>query len=282
VHLETFGAPENQPIVFLHGGPGGDYRSMLPLAEIYDGYSLADDHFLIFWDQRGAGLSERINDPALLTPAVYLEDIEEIISRYAGEKQVVLVGHSWGGAYAAMYMNSHPENIAGAVLFEPMGFSSRVSDDFGFERAGAYTSEWINDWVWGRQFLSQSDHEQADYYLMISFTQVTMPFRYDDFYPQWRIGAAVMQHLDEENLEAKGYDFTGRLSEVDPEVLFMVGEDTEDLGLEYQQTQLGFFQRARLEIIPDAGHYEIICSRASESIAAMRDYFESLPLRDES
>src|SRR5688572_9416624 len=31
-HAETFGNPANPVIVILHGGPGVDYRSMLPLA----------------------------------------------------------------------------------------------------------------------------------------------------------------------------------------------------------------------------------------------------------
>src|SRR5512147_2073700 len=59
-HAERFGNPANPVIVFLHGGPGGDYRSMLRLAERYNGSSLADDYFLVYWDQRGAGLSERV------------------------------------------------------------------------------------------------------------------------------------------------------------------------------------------------------------------------------
>src|SRR5215213_1920024 len=46
-HLETFGNPANPVIVFLHGGPGGDYRSMLRLAERFGGRSLADDYFLV-------------------------------------------------------------------------------------------------------------------------------------------------------------------------------------------------------------------------------------------
>src|SRR5262245_60229513 len=58
-HAQAFGNPANPVIVFLHGGPGGDYRSLLKLGERFNGYSLADDYYLVFWDQRGAGLSKR-------------------------------------------------------------------------------------------------------------------------------------------------------------------------------------------------------------------------------
>ena len=36
-HLETFGDPSSPVIVFLHGGPGGDFRSLLKLGERQDG-----------------------------------------------------------------------------------------------------------------------------------------------------------------------------------------------------------------------------------------------------
>ncbi len=43
-HAETFGNPANPVIVLLHGGPGGDYRSLRALSGRYDGHSLADDY----------------------------------------------------------------------------------------------------------------------------------------------------------------------------------------------------------------------------------------------
>src|SRR5262252_8407662 len=60
-HVETRGDPSKPVIVMLHGGPGGDYRSLLRLSDRFEGYSLADDYFLVYWDQRGAGLSERVD-----------------------------------------------------------------------------------------------------------------------------------------------------------------------------------------------------------------------------
>jgi proline iminopeptidase len=43
-HLETFGNPVNPVIIFLHGGPGSDYRSMLTMRERYNGYIRTCSH----------------------------------------------------------------------------------------------------------------------------------------------------------------------------------------------------------------------------------------------
>ena len=39
----------------LYGGPGNDYRYLLSLK------ALADDYFVVFYDQRGTGLSPRVD-----------------------------------------------------------------------------------------------------------------------------------------------------------------------------------------------------------------------------
>src|SRR6478735_5139425 len=55
LHSEAFGDPDGPVIMVLHGGPGSDYRGLLPLK------ALADDGYRVaFWDQRGCGLSERL------------------------------------------------------------------------------------------------------------------------------------------------------------------------------------------------------------------------------
>ena len=98
-HLQTFGDPANPVIVFLHGGPGGDYRALLRMGERWDGASLADEYFLVYWDQRGAGLSMR-HDRSVLTIDVYVQDLNAIIERYSPGRPVFLIAHSWGGMFA--------------------------------------------------------------------------------------------------------------------------------------------------------------------------------------
>ena len=47
LHAETYGDPSNPVVIVLHGGPGGDYRSLLGAK------SLANTNFVVFYDQRG-------------------------------------------------------------------------------------------------------------------------------------------------------------------------------------------------------------------------------------
>lgn len=49
-HAETMGDEDKPVIIALHGGPGGDYRNLLPIAP------LAKDYRLVFYDQPEASL----------------------------------------------------------------------------------------------------------------------------------------------------------------------------------------------------------------------------------
>src|SRR5688572_22214310 len=162
-HLETLGDPANPVIIFLHGGPGGDYRGLLRMAEAHNGYRLADHYFLVFWDQRGSGLSRR-ESKQQLTLDVYSADLDSLAARDSPGRPVYLIGHSWGGMYATQYINEHPDRVAGAVLIEPGPLDGvtfeALEDDLFDIRFGA---EWLNDWAWSSQFLSPDDHARMDY-----------------------------------------------------------------------------------------------------------------------
>ncbi len=102
------------------------------MGERYNGYSLADDYFLVFWDQRGAGLSKR-HDKNVLTSDVYVNDLNTLVDRYSPGRPVFLIGESWGGMFATRYINQYPQRVAGAVLIEPGPLDGatmeRIKDD---------------------------------------------------------------------------------------------------------------------------------------------------------
>src|SRR4051812_47031828 len=86
-HAETFGNPTAPAIIMLHGGPGQDYRRLMRLRQPVDGVRLEDRHFVVFWDQRGAGLSRR-HDASEITGEIYEADLLAVADKYSTGRPV--------------------------------------------------------------------------------------------------------------------------------------------------------------------------------------------------
>lgn len=95
VHAEAFGDPTDPMVIFLHGGPGGDYTNALGLRQL-----TAEGFYVIFYDQRGSGLSQR-HEKSTYDIDLMLEDLTRIIAYYrtSDSQAVFLIGHSWGGCW---------------------------------------------------------------------------------------------------------------------------------------------------------------------------------------
>ena len=86
-----------------HGGPG--YVSMPMSWWFTRGW---EEYFTVVqWDQRGAGKTCLLNDPATIGPTMTLErmvaDTEEMttwLRKELGKPKIFVIGHSWG-SYAA-------------------------------------------------------------------------------------------------------------------------------------------------------------------------------------
>lgn len=280
LHLQTFGDPAQPVIVFLHGGPGGDYRSLLTLKESYEGSSLADDHFLVYWDQRGTGLSRR-HDKETLTLEQYLVDLLAVVDRYSPDAPVLLIGESWGGMFATAFIDRHPDRVRGAVLLEPGPLShvyfDLVKDDLYDLDVG---SEWLNDWVWSQEILAPDDHARMDYQrcLGIRDAQPRFHIQQDPASPFWRLGAAANRYITEDGMDDDGnavYDFTAHLAAFETEVLFVASGLNEIIGRDFQAKQMSAYPSARLEVVEGAGH-DFAWLKPAETLALIRDYIARL------
>lgn len=101
-------------LVVLHGGPGLSHHYLYPQLD-----SLLSDHFtLLFYDQRGSGASEGIEDTTKLTMKAFVEDLEAIRSHFNIDK-LNLLGHSFGGLLALYYGITYPDRISSLVLVDP-------------------------------------------------------------------------------------------------------------------------------------------------------------------
>ena len=277
-HAETFGDPSKPVIIFLHGGPGGDYRSLLRLAERHNGYSLTDEYFLVFWDQRGAGLSERQPKHAL-TIDTYIDDLDALAQRYSSGRPVFLIGLSWGGMYATEFINRQPHRVAGAVLIEPGPLDGATAERIRKDINDLDPrSEWLNDFAWSSQFLSGDDHERLDY-LRAQGLRDSQP-RYGqsrtDPAPTWRQGAVANRYIME-NGEADGvftFDFTTHLDAYTTPVLFLAGALSEVQGETLQRAQIQQYPHASLQVIAGAGH-DVAWVKAAEVVTHVRNYLNS-------
>jgi proline iminopeptidase len=100
----------SEPVVLINGGPGftSDY-----LAD--DLTTMARNHSLLVYDQRGIGRSTLVGDSTALAAQRYVEDLEAI-RKHLGLDQLTLFGHSWGVALAALYAMQYPERVRRMIL----------------------------------------------------------------------------------------------------------------------------------------------------------------------
>ena len=110
-HMEVFGDPQSTPMIVVHGGPGLDYNYLLTLKPLSEHYRL------IFYDQRGTGLSPRGEPYPTVEQSV--EDLHSIVEHFSNGGQVKLIGHSWGGALVVAYLSKYPTTVSQAVIVEP-------------------------------------------------------------------------------------------------------------------------------------------------------------------
>lgn len=109
IHYEQVGNPRGQPILFLHGGPGGgisaDHR------RYFDG----DRYRAILFDQRGCGKSKPFAELQENTTWDLIKDIEKLRIHLEIDKWVVF-GGSWGSTLALTYAIQHADRVQALIL----------------------------------------------------------------------------------------------------------------------------------------------------------------------
>jgi proline iminopeptidase len=119
------------PIVLINGGPGGTHHYFHP----WFGRA-AEFARIIYYDQRGCGLSDYEPGPDGYSVEQAVEDLEAL-RQALGVEKMVLLGFSYGGFLAQYYTTNYPENVAGLVL---VGATPNVSADLGRSRQGEFLS----------------------------------------------------------------------------------------------------------------------------------------------
>ena len=95
VWYRVCGSGDETPLLLLHGGPGAPSYYLNPLEEI------SKDRPVIFYDQLGAGRSDRPVDASLWTVERFVRELGEV-RRALGLDRVHVLGHSWGTMLGAI------------------------------------------------------------------------------------------------------------------------------------------------------------------------------------
>ncbi|HEX5182910.1 MAG TPA: proline iminopeptidase-family hydrolase [Allosphingosinicella sp.] len=104
-------------VLLLHGGPamGHDYL------EVFDSFFPGQGIEYFYYDQLGAGLSDRPDDDDLWTTARYVEEVEQVRKAlHLDRSNFCLFGHSWGGILAIEYALKYQANLKCLVISNMM------------------------------------------------------------------------------------------------------------------------------------------------------------------
>jgi proline iminopeptidase len=109
IYYEQCGNREGQPVVFLHGGPGGgvvpEYRRFFDPAH----------YRIVLFDQRGSGKSKPHASLEDNTTWHLVSDIEKL-REHLGIDSWMVFGGSWGSTLALAYAQTHPQRVRSLVL----------------------------------------------------------------------------------------------------------------------------------------------------------------------
>lgn len=117
VYWEEHGRADGEPVMFLHGGPGGACSP--ELARFFD----PARYRVVLFDQRGCGKSRPSASDADAAPALadnttphLVRDVLALREHLGIQGKMHVFGGSWGSTFGLAYAIAHPDTVASLVL----------------------------------------------------------------------------------------------------------------------------------------------------------------------
>ncbi len=252
LHSEAFGNPSDPMIVVIHGGPGADYRSQLNFKQLSQ-----DGYYVVFYDQRGSGLSERLIAEEFKAVQDYVDELEGVIDFYRQgvEQKLILAGHSWGAMLATAYINQNPNLVDAVILAEPGGFNWEETEGYiSRTQVLKLGDESTNDFVYQDQFITGSDHNTLDYKMALSLDGQI--YTGDNVAPPyWRYGYVCNQASIQMAINnPEKMDFTQNLKNHESKVLFAYSELNEAYGKSHAELVSAHYLNVELVQVEGCSH----------------------------
>lgn len=120
--VNHYGDKEDEPVLFLHGGPNGS--SLLFEALTVDSL-VKEGYYVLTYDRRGEGRSE--DTTAEHTYEEMIKDINRILDN-AGVEKIILLSSSLGGYVGIKYSYEHPERVKMFIMTD-LGLYQKIAID---------------------------------------------------------------------------------------------------------------------------------------------------------
>ena len=254
-----------RPLIVLHGGPDFDHAYLLP--ELDD---LAARYRLIYYDQRGRGLSAENVRPEDVTLASDVNDLDQV-RRHFHLDAPVLLGHSWGTVLALEFALRHPTLVSHLILMNPapvsqaqvttlrQAYTAQLGSELDQQRAiqaGTAYKSGDPDAVAARYRIhfKHALRREADYEKLMA--KMSAGFRRqgkDGILKAW----AVEERLYQDTWSLPGYDLLPKLRSLEIPTLVIVGEQDfipPAIAREIAQA----LPKATLVTIPNCGHFSYL------------------------
>lgn len=281
-HSEIFGNDTSETVVIIHGGPGNDYRYLLPLK------ALSEKYFVVFYDQRGTGLSPRV-DAEEQSLENSLIDLENIIKYYSPNRKVNIIGHSWGAMLASGYIARNPDKVNKVVLAEPGMLTSEKAKEFSQKFKVEFSWSVIKAMTviaFESLHIKNTDKQSRIDYIVGKMGALDIegnPMRKyfcdeslsNAYVPSWRLSGVASQAIMTKAIDENGdmqIDLVSGLENYTNKVLFIVGECNQIIGQDFQEEHMTYFENAEMVVIKEAGH-TMFGEKTKESLSIIRRYF---------
>ncbi|HVZ78338.1 MAG TPA: alpha/beta hydrolase [Gemmatimonadaceae bacterium] len=236
------------PLLCVNGGLIVDHVMLWPSLS-----PLAAHRQLILYDQRGRGASKPPADPLAARIGDDASDIPAL-RRALGIRQWDVLGHSWGGGIAMLAAAQDPAGTRRLVLADAVGATSAWMSPLRAEAMRRSTPDdravlaAIDDAA-----LGHPDPEVHLAHLRASYGAWFVDQAFASTFPMPRVasqtGSAVLAQLRRD-----GYDWRDRVRTIAAPTLLLHG-DGDALAVDTARDNLALIPRARLEVMPQCGHF---------------------------
>lgn len=250
VPLFVYVIGQGYPLLLMHGGPGLDHTSLLPLQP------LADQCTLIFYDHRCNGRSD--GQPLSSMTFENLTADADALRQTLGFEKWAVLGHSFGGNVALEYALRYPSSLSHLILMDTGGdqwwvnrHAWQILAKRGYSPATVQAARrFYNGQVTPGEYLRTVMRFMGAYFYRNLFMEIAHDVFSPGPRPKMRPEATIFGY----SRLLQGWTVMDRLGEINVPTLVLAGRHDFLFPPEHQAILADRIPNAQLEIIERAGH----------------------------